>query len=75
MMSKFHSIYSENPPCIIVEPPLPTEWVEETIRNKIDEEKFENSFTDLETVRVRELIKWEELKKPEMPLMITIMAF
>ncbi len=74
-MNKYHSIYSENPPSIIVEPPLPTEWVEETIRNRIDEEKNENSFIDNEAARIRELIKWEESKKPEMPLMITIMAF
>ena len=70
-----NSLYTTNPPVIVIDHvENPYEDMDWKIMMKLDEENyFVNSFIDLEAERNRELIKWEELKKPTMPLKVTIM--
>lgn len=56
-----NSMYTINPPCIIIEI-FPNDWEDEIIRNKNDEENNYFSFDDIEAERVRELVKWAKSK-------------
>lgn len=76
MIAYDNSMYCTIPPVIIEPVENPNEDLDWKIMMKIDEENyFANSFIDLEAERNRELIKWEELKKPEMPLKAIIMEY
>lgn len=72
-----NSMYDPTPKepliCIPVNPE--EEEMEWKIMMRIDEEKYNNGFEDIEAVRNRELIKWEESKNLIMPLKATIMEF
>ena len=59
MIKYNNSLYCEIPPSIIIPPLTQPEYEEEMIRNRIDEENYNNGFIDLEAIRNRELIKNE----------------
>ena len=76
MIAYDNSMYCTIPPVIIEPVENPNEDLDWKIMMKIDEENyFANGFIDLEAERNRELIKWEELKKPVMPLKVIIMGY
>jgi len=61
-----NSLYCPIPPSIIIlEPSTPQDELDWIIRTKLDEENYENSYEDIEAVRVRELINGDSYGENE----------
>ena len=71
-----NSMYDPTPnePLICI-PTDPNEEMEWKIMMRIDELNYDNGFEDIEAIRNRELIKWENAKNMTVPLQIITSVF
>ena len=54
-------LFNQNPPEPFIEPRTPDEWEEELIEEHLYEMNYNDSYVDLEEVRISELIKNEQV--------------